>query len=50
VVWLNRLPKDFSGVVIEGAGGLYSPIAQQVLNSELAVVVNLPIVIVDILH
>ncbi len=33
-------------VVIEGAGGLYSPIAQQVLNSELAIVVNLPIVIV----
>jgi dethiobiotin synthetase len=33
-------------VVIEGAGGLYSPIAQQVLNSDFAVAINLPIVIV----
>ncbi len=33
-------------VVIEGAGGLYSPIAQQALNSDLAVAVNLPLVIV----
>ncbi|CAC9635502.1 Dethiobiotin synthetase (EC 6.3.3.3) [uncultured Gammaproteobacteria bacterium] len=33
-------------VVIEGAGGLYSPMAQQVLNSDFAVAINLPMVIV----
>ncbi len=38
--------KDDDFVVIEGAGGLYSPIAQQTLNSDLAIAVNLPLVIV----
>ncbi len=33
-------------MVIEGAGGLYSPIAQQILNSDFAITINLPIVIV----
>ena len=33
-------------LVIEGAGGLYSPIAQQVLNSDFAVAINLPIIII----
>jgi len=33
-------------VVIEGAGGLYSPIAKQLLNSDLAKALNLPLVLV----
>lgn len=33
-------------VVIEGAGGLYSPIAQQALNSDFAIAIKLPLVIV----
>ncbi|MDC9714571.1 MAG: dethiobiotin synthase [Gammaproteobacteria bacterium] len=33
-------------VVIEGAGGLYSPIAQQALNSDFALALGLPVVIV----
>lgn len=33
-------------VVIEGSGGLYSPIAQQALNSDFAIIINLPIVII----
>jgi dethiobiotin synthetase len=33
-------------VVIEGAGGLYSPIAQQALNSDFASALGLPLVIV----
>ncbi|MEO1939400.1 dethiobiotin synthase [Candidatus Thioglobus sp.] len=36
--------EDF--VVIEGAGGLYSPIAKQLLNSDLAKTLNLPLVLV----
>lgn len=33
-------------VVIEGAGGLYSPIAEQLLNADLASALGLPVVIV----
>ncbi|SMN13153.1 Dethiobiotin synthetase [Bathymodiolus heckerae thiotrophic gill symbiont] len=33
-------------MIIEGAGGLYSPIAEQVLNSDFALALGLPIVIV----
>ncbi len=33
-------------VVVEGAGGLYSPIAQQALNSDLARALGMPVVIV----
>lgn len=33
-------------VVVEGAGGLYSPIAQQALNSDLASALGLPVVII----
>ncbi|SMN10673.1 Dethiobiotin synthetase [uncultured Candidatus Thioglobus sp.] len=33
-------------VIIEGAGGIYSPIAQHLLNSELAAAIGLPIVLV----
>ncbi len=33
-------------VVLEGAGGLYSPIAQQTLNSDLAIALGLPVVLV----
>ena len=36
--------KDF--VVVEGAGGFYSPIATGVLNSDLAIALKLPIVLV----
>ena len=35
-----------SFIVIEGAGGLYSPIADGALNSDLAIQLNVPIVIV----
>jgi dethiobiotin synthetase len=37
---------DDDFVVIEGAGGLYSPIAQQALNSDFALAIKLPVVIV----
>ncbi|CAC9609508.1 Dethiobiotin synthase BioD (EC 6.3.3.3) [uncultured Gammaproteobacteria bacterium] len=37
---------DDDFVVIEGAGGLYSPIAQQALNSDFALALKLPVVIV----
>jgi dethiobiotin synthetase len=37
---------DDDFVIIEGAGGLYSPIAQQVLNSDFALALKLPMVIV----
>ena len=33
-------------VLVEGAGGFYSPIAENTLNSDLAVALNLPLVIV----
>ena len=33
-------------VVVEGAGGFYSPIAEKVLNADLASALNLPLVIV----
>ncbi|SMM98192.1 Dethiobiotin synthetase [uncultured Candidatus Thioglobus sp.] len=33
-------------VIIEGAGGIYSPIAQHLLNNDLAVAIGLPIVLV----
>jgi dethiobiotin synthetase len=33
-------------VLVEGAGGFYSPIAEQVLNSDLASALNLPLVVV----
>jgi len=33
-------------VVVEGAGGLYSPIAAQLLNVDLAIALALPVVIV----
>ena len=33
-------------VLVEGAGGFYSPLAQNALNSDLAVALNLPLVIV----
>lgn len=33
-------------VVVEGAGGLYSPIAKQALNSDLAAVLGMPLVLV----
>ncbi len=36
--------KDF--VIIEGAGGLYSPIAKNALNADLAKALNMPIIIV----
>ncbi|CAB5499957.1 Dethiobiotin synthase BioD (EC [Bathymodiolus thermophilus thioautotrophic gill symbiont] len=37
---------DDDFVVVEGAGGIYSPIAQQALNSDLALALKLPVVIV----
>ncbi|HIF88784.1 MAG TPA: dethiobiotin synthase [Candidatus Thioglobus sp.] len=33
-------------VLVEGAGGFYSPIAEQVLNADLASALNLPLVVV----
>lgn len=38
--------KDDDFVVVEGAGGLYSPIAKQALNSDLAAALSLPLVLV----
>jgi dethiobiotin synthetase len=35
-----------SFVLVEGAGGLYSPIAEKALNSDLAVLLQLPVIIV----
>ena len=37
-------PEDF--VIVEGAGGFYSPIAPSALNADLAVRLNLPVVLV----
>ena len=39
-------PKTTDFVVVEGAGGLYSPVAAQLLNVDLAVALDLPVVIV----
>lgn len=38
--------KNDDFVVVEGAGGLYSPIAKQALNSDLAAALDLPLVLV----
>ena len=35
-----------SFVLVEGAGGIYSPIAERSLNSDLAVCLQLPVIIV----
>jgi len=40
----SRVGDNF--VVVEGAGGFYSPIANKALNSDLAVLLDLPIIIV----
>jgi len=40
----NQVGDSF--VLIEGAGGLYSPIAEKALNSDLAVLLQLPVIIV----
>jgi len=37
---------DDDFVLVEGAGGFYSPIAENVLNADLAVELNLPLVII----
>ncbi len=37
---------DNSVLLVEGAGGFYSPIADQALNSDLAIALNLPIILV----
>lgn len=39
-------PTDDDFMLIEGAGGWYSPIAQQALNSDLAALLKLPVVLV----
>jgi len=40
----NQVGESF--VLVEGAGGLYSPIAEKALNSDLAVLLQLPVIIV----
>jgi dethiobiotin synthetase len=40
----QNIGDDF--VVVEGAGGFYSPIAEKVLNADLATALNLPLVVV----